>query len=305
MYYILVAKYMPATLLAFTILVHIASVGLLLALAFVDPGILKKNLELFEYAEFQRIPVADEFLTGELRYYDRSYQFPIKSHQLKVKFCRTCMIYRPPRTVHCFECNACVERFDHHCPWIGNCVGKRNYKIFLPFVASLSTLVTMVLPQAIVTAAKGYAEIGKVNFGFVIFLALYITGLGIFVYLVLGLHLFLSAGNMTTNEYCKRNWDVRSGNPFKKNACFKNCLKIFGYRTVAKASPNDKIEQRLRKPTKKPEMTYPGQASPALMLTPHIIPVHARPNLPPLPPQQMVVAGPMPLYQSQLIPHRY
>jgi hypothetical protein len=59
MYYILVAKYMPATLLAFTILVHIASVGLLLALAFVDPGILKKNLELFEYAEFQRLPVAD------------------------------------------------------------------------------------------------------------------------------------------------------------------------------------------------------------------------------------------------------
>lgn len=229
---------MPTGLAIVTALVHLTVVALLLALAFVDPGILKKNLEQFEFAEFQRVPVADQFLTGELRYFDRSYQFPIKSHQLKVKLCRTCMIYRPPRTVHCFECNACVERFDHHCPWIGNCVGKRNYKIFLPFVATLSVLVAMILPQTIVAAVHQYASVSKVSFGFTVFLALYITGLGIFVYLVLLLHLFLASGNMTTNEYCKKNWDVRSGNPFRKNACLKNCLKIFGNRTVAKANPS-------------------------------------------------------------------
>lgn len=62
-----------------------------------------------------------------------------------------------------------------------------------------------------------------------------------FVWLMLGVHLFLSAGNVTTNEYCKKNWDVRSGNPFKKNACIKNCLKIFGNRTVAKADPKERI----------------------------------------------------------------
>lgn len=156
LYYVLVAKHMSTALIAITALVHLFATFLLLALAFVDPGILKKNLEQFEYADFQRIPVADEFLTGELRFHDRSYQFPIKSHQLKVKFCRTCMIYRPPRTVHCFDCNACVERFDHHCPWIGNCVGKRNYKIFLPFLASLSALMVMVLAQSIAALAKGY-----------------------------------------------------------------------------------------------------------------------------------------------------
>ena len=41
---------------------------------------------------------------------------------------------RPARTHHCRTCGACVFRFDHHCYWMGVCIGARNLRWFLAFV---------------------------------------------------------------------------------------------------------------------------------------------------------------------------
>ena len=58
-------------------------------------------------------------------------------------------IYRPPRCSHCPTCDNCVERFDHHCPWLGTCIGKRNYKFFYCFLLSLTGMMILIMGSTI------------------------------------------------------------------------------------------------------------------------------------------------------------
>ena len=48
--------------------------------------------------------------------------------------CPDCRIIRTERSRHCNICNRCVERYDHHCPWINNCVGVKNHGTFFFYV---------------------------------------------------------------------------------------------------------------------------------------------------------------------------
>ncbi|GAB4832765.1 Protein S-acyltransferase 24 [Ancistrocladus abbreviatus] len=50
------------------------------------------------------------------------------------QLCITCKIVRPLRAKHCSTCDRCVEQFDHHCPWVSNCIGKKNKWEFFMFL---------------------------------------------------------------------------------------------------------------------------------------------------------------------------
>jgi len=51
--------------------------------------------------------------------------------EMKVKLCMTCGIYRPPETHHCRLCDQCVHIHDHHCDWLGLCIGVKNRRDFI------------------------------------------------------------------------------------------------------------------------------------------------------------------------------
>mmetsp|Transcript_14091 Transcript_14091/g.23339 ORF Transcript_14091/g.23339 Transcript_14091/m.23339 type:complete len:109 (+) Transcript_14091:373-699(+) len=54
-----------------------------------------------------------------------------------VPFCETCMVYQINDAAHCTFCDCCVEELDHHCPWMGKCVGKGNMFWFKCFIATV------------------------------------------------------------------------------------------------------------------------------------------------------------------------
>ena len=49
-------------------------------------------------------------------------------------FCPYCLVKKTYRSLHCLICQKCVDEFDHHCFWVGNCVGKNNYTLFFIFL---------------------------------------------------------------------------------------------------------------------------------------------------------------------------
>ncbi|XP_043422046.1 palmitoyltransferase ZDHHC12 isoform X3 [Prionailurus bengalensis] len=54
---------------------------------------------------------------------------------IPLRRCRYCLVLQPLRARHCRECRRCVRRYDHHCPWMENCVGERNHPLFVAYLA--------------------------------------------------------------------------------------------------------------------------------------------------------------------------
>lgn len=62
----------------------------------------------------------------------------------KVTFCSLCKVHRPVLTHHCRICNRCVLRYDHHCPWIANCIGLFNHRFYMQYLVYFSLSLLMI-----------------------------------------------------------------------------------------------------------------------------------------------------------------
>ncbi|ETV74442.1 hypothetical protein, variant 1 [Aphanomyces astaci] len=148
------------------------------------------------------------------------------------RFCHTCHVAQPRRSKHCNVCHRCVLLFDHHCPFLGTCVGRNNYTFFLAFTICMSIAALSLAwmwyttwmhmdPEATlwcVLAASYYTLVG-------------LCAAGLFIF-----HLVLAAKNRTTHEFraagCTFNEtdDLhRESGSWRQNYLGRLCVSVYHY----------------------------------------------------------------------------
>eukprot|EP00040_Diaphanoeca_grandis_P015399 m.78586 g.78586 ORF g.78586 m.78586 type:complete len:383 (+) comp25130_c0_seq1:170-1318(+) len=144
------------------------------------------------------------------------------------RWCRLCQQSKPIRAKHCFACKRCVRRFDHHCPYLGQCVGERNAGAFT---------ITMVLHTTITmfSLVSLWAAFQTTPYGMVANLplatAIFVCVCGVVIATVLSaIHIYLALTGTTTHELFKgtRIFYLRNvrGNPFDLGS-FTNLRVLF------------------------------------------------------------------------------
>ena len=161
----------------------------------------------------------------------------IKGHIVNLNYCYTCFHFRPPRTSHCAECDNCVEKFDHHCLWMGTCVGKRNYKYFYYLVSLVTILCSITFISSfyyLFNYFKIYLKEEKSKNNLTIIISLSIDGfisvmfLVFFLIKLFCLHTYLVSSGLTFYEHIKKRYFITLGIKPYSRGCLKNIInRIF------------------------------------------------------------------------------
>ena len=249
--------YLNAIYVVITLIFYLISIFSTIKGGCTDPGILpRQNIDIY-------------YTTSK-----PNLRYRINGHIIKLNYCYSCSLFRPPRTSHCALCDNCVERFDHHCRWLGICVGKRNYKYFYLLLGILNMCAIFQICFFIYVLVFEIKKIqNKENAGYslIIMISCVILYDLLFLILFIGklfiLHTYLIIKNITFYEYAKEKMKVYpiGINPFDKYPFFhsKNVLfklnsksKLFDALKKAEEIKKIKEDKKQKKQKKKKDVDY-------------------------------------------------